>query len=105
MPCLSLEAIGIAEPGKAWQLAETDEILREGKFPICTMGGLKGRGHPIGATALYQVHEIFLQMQGMAGKNQIKKSDTAFMQSIGGAGTSIFSHIFAKRFIDVLFSF
>jgi acetyl-CoA C-acetyltransferase len=57
------------------------------------MGGLKARGHPIGATALYQACEIVLQLTGRAGKNQLKDPQVAMMQSGGGAGTTLITHI------------
>jgi acetyl-CoA C-acetyltransferase len=95
MACLQLEAGGFAERGKGWQLAADGTIFPEGKLPISTMGGLKARGHPIGASALYQVAEIVLQMRGQAGANQLVRADLAMTQSVGGAGTTIFTHILA----------
>lgn len=97
MACLSLEACGFAEPGKGWQMAEDGVIFREGDLPIATFGGLKSRGHPIGATALYQAHEIVCQLRGEAGDCQIRQDiRTGMMQSIGGAGTTLATNIFKK---------
>jgi acetyl-CoA C-acetyltransferase len=62
--------------------------------PISTFGGLKARGHPIGATALYQTCEIVLQLTGRAGKNQIKNAQVALLQSVGGAASTVLTHIF-----------
>ena len=53
MSALSLEAVGLTERGQGVRLALDEEIGIEGRFPISTMGGLKGRGHPVGATGLY----------------------------------------------------
>src|SRR5690606_13027322 len=64
MACLQLEAVGFAEPGTGWRLAAEDEIGLNGRIPIATLGGLKARGHPIGATALYQACEIVQQLTG-----------------------------------------
>lgn len=89
MACLLLEANGFAKAGQGWQLAKEGEIGRNGRVPIATMGGLKARGHPIGATAVYQVCEIVLQLSGRAGKNQIQDAKVALMQSVGGAGTTV----------------
>ena len=58
------------------------------------MGGLKARGHPIGGTALYQTCEIVLQLTGRAGPNQLPNPEIAMMQSVGGAGATIITHIF-----------
>ena len=71
------------------------EIALDGKLPITTMGGLKARGHPIGATALYQTCEIVLQLTGRAGHNQLPSPQIAMLQSVGGAGTTVLTHIFA----------
>ena len=96
MACLQLEAAGFAERGRGWQLAADGVIFSDGKLPISTMGGLKARGHPIGASAIYQVAEIVLQMRGEAGANQLARAGVAMTESVGGAGTTIFSHILAR---------
>ena len=70
------------------------DIFLEGKIPIATFGGLKARGHPIGATAIYQAIEIYRQLRGQAGMNQISNARCAMMQSIGGAGTTLITNIF-----------
>lgn len=93
MACLLLEALGFAQPGEGWRLAENKQIFLKGDIPISTMGGLKARGHPIGATPLYQVCESVSQLTESAGKNQIRNPKTAIMQSVGGAATTIITHI------------
>jgi acetyl-CoA C-acetyltransferase len=95
MTCLLLEAVGFAEEGEGWKLAAEGEIGRDGRVPLSTMGGLKARGHPIGATALYQVCEIVLQLMGRAGANQVANARMALMQSVGGAGVTVITHLFA----------
>ena len=96
MACLCLEACGFAEKGQGFRLAESEDIFPGGNLPVATMGGLKARGHPIGATALYQAAEIFAQLTESAGDNQLPrdKIGPALMQSIGGAGTTLFTHFF-----------
>jgi acetyl-CoA C-acetyltransferase len=94
MACLLLEAAGFAAPGRGWELAASDEIGLQGTVPIATMGGLKARGHPIGATALYQSCEIVQQLTGKAGQNQLDEPRVAMLQSVGGAGTTILTHLF-----------
>ena len=96
MACLLLEAVGFAHPGQGWHLAVDGEIGLQGKIPICTMGGLKARGHPIGATALYQTCEIVLQLTGRAGKAQVKHANVALLQSVGGAAATVVTHIFSN---------
>ncbi len=94
MACLLLEATGFAQPGEGWRLAQEGEIGPQGRVPVATLGGLKARGHPIGATALYQVGEIVLQLRGQAGEVQVPNASVALMQSVGGAATTLITHIF-----------
>lgn len=93
MSALSLEAAGFAEPGHGVRLAEAGEITIEGRIPISTMGGLKARGHPVGATGVYQVVESVLQLQGQAGPNQVRNVQLAMTQNIGGSGATVITHI------------
>ncbi len=94
MACLLLEAVGFARPGQGWRLAEENAIGLRGRIPISTMGGLKARGHPIGATALYQTCEIVLQLTGRAGKNQVRNATVGLLQSVGGAASTVITHVF-----------
>jgi acetyl-CoA C-acetyltransferase len=93
MSALSLEASGFAERGKGVWLARSGEIRREGQIPICTMGGLKARGHPVGATGIYQVVEVVQQLRGQAGPNQIENARLGMAQNIGGSGATAITHI------------
>jgi len=93
MAALSLEANGFAERGRGVRLAEEGEITLEGRLPIATMGGLKARGHPVGATGVYQVVEATLQLQGLAGANQVHDANVAMAQNIGGSGATVLTHI------------
>lgn len=92
--CLLLEAVGFAKRGEGWRMAVEKEIGLKGRLPICTLGGLKARGHPIGASALYQTCEIVLQLTGRAGKNQVKDAKCALLQSVGGVGSTVLTHVF-----------
>ena len=96
MSALSLEACGFAERGKGTWLARDGEIGKDGKVPITTQGGLKARGHPVGATGLYQVVEAIQQLRGEAGENQIENARIGMTQNIGGSGATIISHIFER---------
>jgi acetyl-CoA C-acetyltransferase len=93
MSALSLEATGFAERGKALALARDGEIAREGRIPVCTMGGLKARGHPVGATGVYQVIEVVQQICGEAGANQVPNARLGMAQNIGGSGATVITHI------------
>jgi acetyl-CoA C-acetyltransferase len=92
---LSLEAAGFAERGRGWQLAG-EAISRAGRIPISTLGGLKARGNPGGATGVYQIAEVVLQLRGAAGANQIPEARWGMTQSLGGAGATAVTHIFER---------
>ncbi len=92
---VSLEAAGFAERGQGWRLAEAETALT-GRIPISTFGGLKARGNPGGATGVYQVAEVVLQLRGEAGPNQVKDARRGMAQSLGGAGATAVTHIFEK---------
>jgi len=93
MSALSLEAAGFAERGKGVWLAEAGEIALAGKIPMATMGGLKARGHPVGATGVYQVVEVVQQLRGQAGPNQVPNARLGMAQNIGGSGATVITHI------------
>ena len=92
----SLEASGFAEPGQGVRLGLDGTIALDGKLPICTMGGLKARGHPVGATGMYQIVETITQLRGLAGKNQVKDAAIGMAQNIGGSGSNVVTHIFER---------
>lgn len=94
MACLQLEAVGFAGPGEGWRMAQENRIGLDGDLPLSTMGGLKARGHPIGATAIYQTCEIVLQLTEKAGPNQVRNARLGMLQSVGGAATTLLTHIF-----------
>jgi acetyl-CoA C-acetyltransferase len=96
MSALSLEATGFAERGKGWQLALDGDITRDGRIPLCTMGGLKARGHPVGATGVYQIVEAVQQLRGQAGDCQVPDAQLAMAQNIGGSGATIVTHILER---------
>ncbi|MCP4421104.1 MAG: thiolase domain-containing protein [Chloroflexi bacterium] len=98
MAALSLEATGFAERGQGVRLAQAGEIFQNGRIPICTLGGLKARGHPVGATGLYQLVEATMQLRGRAGEAQIPQARTAMTQNIGGSGATIVTHILQRPF-------
>lgn len=93
MAALSLEAAGFAQPGKAIDLAERGEIALDGSIPICTMGGLKARGHPVGATGVYEILDLVTQLRGEAGVNQVRDAEIGLTQNIGGTGSTVVTHI------------
>ncbi|MDW8319175.1 MAG: beta-ketoacyl synthase N-terminal-like domain-containing protein [Anaerolineae bacterium] len=96
MAVLSLEAAGFARPGQGLWLGVDGEIGLQGRVPISTMGGLKARGHPVGATGLYQIVELYLQLTGQAGPNQVPNARIGMAQNIGGTGATVITHILKR---------
>jgi acetyl-CoA C-acetyltransferase len=94
---LSLEAAGFAKPGEGVHFGKEGAIAIDGTLPISTMGGLKARGHPVGATGVYQLVEAYQQLTGTAGANQTKDPKIALVQNIGGTGATVVSHILTRE--------
>ena len=88
-----MEASGFAEKGKGVHFGKDGEITLTGKLPMSTMGGLKSRGHPVGATGIYQLVETYAQLTNTAGENQVPNAEVALVQNIGGTGATVVSHI------------
>ncbi len=93
MTALSLEACGFAERGQGPRLGLDNEITATGRVPICTRGGLKARGHPVGATGVYQIVEVVQQLRGECGETQVSGAKVGMAQNIGGSGATIITHI------------
>jgi acetyl-CoA C-acetyltransferase len=93
MTALSLEACGFAERGQGVRLGLDNEICPTGRVPICTRGGLKARGHPVGATGMYQIVEIVQQLRGECDKTQVDRAKIGMAQNIGGSGATVLTHI------------
>jgi len=93
MTALSLEACGYAERGEAPRLGLEGAITPTGNIPICTRGGLKARGHPVGATGMYQIVEVVQQLRGECGETQVDGAKIGMAQNIGGSGATIVTHI------------
>jgi len=93
---ISLEDLGFFEKGKAAKAVSEGEIAPGGKIAVNTFGGLKARGHPIGATGVYQAVEIVKQLRGEAGKNQVDNAEIGLTQNIGGVGGTVTVHIFRR---------
>jgi acetyl-CoA C-acetyltransferase len=85
---LQLEALGLAERGAGWQLIEDGTTTREGALPVNTSGGLKARGHPLGATGVAQVAELYWQLTGRAGDRQVD-ADRGLACNVGGFGNCV----------------
>jgi len=93
---LALEAVGFAIRGRGWKLAADGHIALNGRIPCATMGGLKARGFPGGATGVYQAVEAAQQLRGQAGANQIADARYALIQSLGGPASTAVTHVLER---------
>jgi acetyl-CoA C-acetyltransferase len=96
MTALTLEAAGFARRGAGLDYADAERIGLRGELPLATFGGLKARGHPVGASGCYQIVEAFLQLSERAGPNQVPGAAVALVQNIGGTGATVVSHVLTR---------
>lgn len=93
---LSLEAAGFAERGRGWQPSQNGATALTWSLPILTMGGLKARGNPWGATGVYQTVEAVLQLRWQAADNQIPNAKWGMVQCLGGPASTAVTHILER---------
>ncbi len=91
-----LEALCFAKPGGAAELTRAGETTLGGRIPVNTSGGLKAKGHPVGATGVAQAIEIVEQLRGEAGARQVDGAALGLTQNMGGSGASSVVHIFER---------
>ncbi len=96
LAAMSLEAAGFAERGRGVSFAAHGGIARGGQIPISTLGGLKGRGDPGGATGIYQIVEVVQQLREQAGPNQIANARIGMAQNLGATGATAVTHILVR---------
>lgn len=90
------EALGLVERGKGGEAVEEGVTALSGRIPVNASGGLKAKGHPVGATGVAQVVEIVKQLRGDAGPRQVKDARVGMTQNMGGSGGSSIVHIFER---------
>ncbi|MGC9096459.1 MAG: thiolase domain-containing protein [Infirmifilum sp.] len=86
---IHLEDLGFAKKGEGWKLLKEGQLEKDGKIPTNTMGGLKARGHPVGATGVYQIYDLVTQLRGDAGANQVPDPEIGLAQNVGGVGGTV----------------
>jgi len=79
------EGLGLASPGEGASLVRNGDVMLDGRIPVNPSGGLKSRGHPVGATGQAQINEIVWQLRGQAGKRQVEDADIGLVHNAGGA--------------------
>ncbi|HEX7308521.1 acetyl-CoA acetyltransferase [Lentzea sp.] len=94
-----MEELGFSERGKAWRDVLDGRYDRDGALPVNTDGGLKSFGHPIGASGLRMIYEMWLQFRGEAGERQVADPRYGLVQNQGGSPGDLVSAvtIFSSR--------
>jgi acetyl-CoA C-acetyltransferase len=90
---LVIEALGLCQPGQGGCQASSGRTALGGAIPVNPSGGLKSKGHPVGATGVAQAVEITTQLRGVAGKRQVAGARIGLTQNMGGTGASTVVHI------------
>ncbi|WP_332899039.1 thiolase family protein [Haladaptatus sp. CMSO5] len=93
---LQSEGLGFFEPGEGWKAVEEGVTERDGDLPVNTSGGLKSKGHPLGASGVAQGYEIYKQLMGEAGKRQVE-ADVGLCCNVGGFGNCVITTIMEAR--------
>ncbi len=91
---MAYEDLGFCNKGEGGKLAESNETRLGGRLPVNTSGGLKAKGHPVGATGTAQAYEIYLQLTGQADKRQVKGARIGLTHNVGGSGATAAVHIY-----------
>jgi acetyl-CoA acetyltransferase len=95
---IASEDLGFFAPGQGWRAVEEGKTARNGAHPINTSGGLKSKGHPVGASGVGQVLEIWKQLRGEAGERQLPGNPSlGLTHNVGGTGQTCTVHIFERR--------
>jgi len=93
---MAYEALGFCKQGGGGKLIDDGVTNIGGKIPVNTSGGLKSKGHPVGATGTAQAAEIYLQLAGQAGKRQVKGARVGLTQNIGGSASTAVVQIYRR---------
>jgi acetyl-CoA C-acetyltransferase len=93
---MAIEDLGFCKKGEGGKMTEEGETALNGRIPINPSGGLKGKGHPVGATGIAQAVEVVMQLRGEAGKRQVGRAETALTHNVGGSGGTAVVHVFRR---------
>ncbi len=94
---MAIESLGFCQLGEGGRFTEKDETSINGSIPVNTSGGLKGKGHPVGATGIAQVVEAVTQLRGEAGKRQVENAKIGLTHNVGGSGGTCVVHILSNE--------
>ena len=93
---MAIEALGFCPFGEGGKITEAGETELHGRIPVNTSGGLKAKGHPVGATGVAQAVEAVKQLRGECGKRQVRGAEIGLAHNVGGSGATAVVHIFAR---------
>jgi acetyl-CoA C-acetyltransferase len=93
---MATEDLGFFEKGEGGKAVQDGITALDGEIPINSSGGLKAKGHPVGATGVAQTVEAVTQLRGKAGKRQVKDAEIGLTHNIGGSGGTAVVHIFSR---------
>ena len=93
---MACEDLGFCPVGGGGKLVESGETCLGGRIPVNTSGGLKAKGHPVGATGTAQAYEVYLQLTNQAGKRQVKDAEVGLTHNVGGSGATAAVHIYRR---------
>jgi acetyl-CoA C-acetyltransferase len=93
---IAYEDLGFCEPGKGGALVEDGATSLGGRIPANTSGGLKAKGHPVGATGTAQACEIYLQLTNQAGRRQVSGAEIGLTENVGGSASTGVVHIYQR---------
>lgn len=94
---MDCEDLGFCKEGEGGKLVESGETKLGGRIPVNTSGGLKAKGHPVGATGTAQAYEVYLQLTGQAGSRQVKDAKVGLTHNVGGSGATAAVHIYRRE--------
>ncbi len=95
---MASEDLGFFPRGEGWKAAMEGKTARDGEHPINTSGGLKAKGHPVGASGVAQVVEVWKQLHGIAGERQLPDNPTiGLTHNVGGSGQTCVVNIYERR--------
>jgi len=93
---IAYEDLGFCKHGEGGKLVEEGATTLGGRLPVNTSGGLKSKGHPVGATGTAQAYELSLQLTGQAEKRQVDDAEIGLAHNVGGSGATAIVHIFRR---------
>jgi len=93
---IAYEDLGFCKAGEGGKLAERGTTTIEGEIPVNTSGGLKSKGHPVGATGTAQAYEIYLQLTEQAERRQVSGAEVGLTHNVGGSGATVTVHIYRR---------